>query len=68
MEKGWKEVFLTNNEYQAHIARDVLSEAEIPVVVLNQQDSTYLTFGNIIVMVPESSESAALDLLKELKH
>ena len=67
MEKGWKEVFLTTQEYQALIARDILEQSGISVVILNQHDSTYMTFGEFEVMVPDAYEKLALDLLKELK-
>ncbi len=67
MEKGWKEVFLTAQEYQAYIARDLMEASGIPVVILNQHDSTYPTFGEYAVMVPENSEQLELELLKELK-
>ncbi len=53
MEKGWKEVFLTTQEYQALIAKDLLEASGIHAVVLNQHDSTYQTFGEFVVYVPE---------------
>jgi hypothetical protein len=68
MEKSWKKVFLTAYEYQAIIARDLLREAEILAVILNQRDSTYQTFGEFEVFVPGEFEEMAIDLLKELKN
>jgi hypothetical protein len=68
MEKGWKEVFLTVHEYQAYIARDLLREAGIPVVIMNRRDSPYQTFGEFAVVVPGETEETANDLLKELKN
>ncbi len=67
MEKGWKEVFLTDKEYQAIIARDILERSGIRVVIMNQHDTIYSTFGECVVYVPEESENLAIDLLKELK-
>ncbi len=67
MEKGWKEVFLTNQEYQALIARDILEHSGIRVVIINQHDSTYTTFGEHAVYVPEEFEETALELLNEIK-
>jgi hypothetical protein len=67
MEKGWKEVFLTDQEYKAIIARDILENNGIVVVVHNQQDSVYKTFGEFCVYVPEELENKSLDLLKDLK-
>lgn len=68
MEKGWKEVFLTAHEYQAVIAKEILEEHGIRVVVLNQHDSTYLTFGEFVVYVPSEFKEQAIELLKELKR
>jgi hypothetical protein len=68
MENGWKEVFLTPHEYQAIIARDILENAGLNVVILNLRDSSYLAFGEFSVIVPEEAEDVAIDLLKELKH
>ena len=67
METGWKEVFLTTLEHRAIIAKDILEASGISVVILNQRDSTYLTFGEFLVYVPVESEDSALELLKELK-
>ena len=39
MENGWKEVFLTALDYRAHIAKDLLEEAGIKAVVLDQKDA-----------------------------
>ncbi len=67
MEKGWKEVFLTAHEYKASMAKDILESAGIETVILNQHDSAYQSFGNIVVYVTEANEEKALKLLKELK-
>lgn len=68
MEKGWKEVLLTDLEYQAYMAREILSEAGIPAVILNKKDSVYKVIGYCAVFVPEESEQKALDLIKDLKN
>ena len=68
MEKGWKQIFITSLDYQAAIARDILEEAGIKVVVLNQHDSTYLSFGEYAVYVPEAEEERGLEILKDLKN
>jgi len=67
MEKGWKEVLLTRDEVRASMAKDILINEGIPAVVLNQKDSSYLTFGDLAVYVPEASEEKAFDLIKDLK-
>jgi hypothetical protein len=65
MESNWDVVFTTNKLYQAEIARNILEENKIEVVVLNKQDSFYL-IGDIEVLVkPEDMVRANL-LLKDL--
>lgn len=68
MEKGWKQVFLSGEMYQAEIARELLENNGIAAVVLNQKDSSYTAFGNIEVYVNEHDEIKAIEILKELKH
>jgi hypothetical protein len=68
MQEGWKEVFLTIHEYKATMAKDILENAGIKAVVLNQHDSAYKSFGDYMIYVDESDEEKALELLKELKH
>lgn len=67
MEKGWKEVFQTNQEHQAAIAKSILEDNNIKAVIMNQKDSAYQTFGEISVLVEEHFEEKALELLKKLK-
>jgi hypothetical protein len=68
MEKGWKEVFLTSLEYQAEMAKSILEENGIKVVVMDQKDTAYQMFGEYIIYVEEHFESKANELLKELKN
>ncbi|MCF6333519.1 MAG: DUF2007 domain-containing protein [Draconibacterium sp.] len=68
MEKGWKEVFMTAHEYKASMAKDMLENAEIKAVVLNQRDSAYQAFGEFSVLVAQCDETKAVEILKELKH
>jgi hypothetical protein len=67
MEKEWKEVFLTVHEYKATMAKDILENAGLKAVIINQHDSAYQSFGDFVVYVEESEEQKALELLKELK-
>jgi hypothetical protein len=68
MEKGWKDVFLTAHEYKATMAKDILENAGLKAVVLNQHDSAYKSFGDFVVYVEENDEQKALELLKDLKR
>ena len=49
MEKGWKDVFLTAHEYKATIAKDILENAGLKVVIMNQHDTAYQSFGDFVV-------------------
>lgn len=68
MEEGWKQVFLTGEEYKAKMAKDLLENEGIKAVLMNHHDSAYKSFGNIEVFVQEEDEQKALELLKELKN
>ncbi len=68
MEKGWKEVFMTAHEYKASMAKDMLENAGIKAVVLNQHDSAYQSFGEFSVLVAEADVVKATEIIKELKH
>jgi hypothetical protein len=68
MEKGWKEVYLTAHEYKANMARDILENEGIKVVVMNQHDTAYQAFGDFVIYVSEEDEMRSVELLKELKR
>lgn len=68
MEKGWTEVYMTAEGYKASIAQSILEEEGIKVVVLNQHDSSYSSFGEYRLYVEEHFEAKAIELLKELKN
>ena len=68
MEKGWKEVYTTAHEYKAEMAREILENEGIKVVVLNQQDTAYKSFGELSVYVAEADVARSLELLNNLKN
>ena len=39
--ENWVSVFTTTRELEAGIVKDLLDEAGIPAVILNQKDSSY---------------------------
>ena len=47
----WEKVYGTNAEYQAEILKALLEEENIVSIVINKQDSSYLTFGEVEVYV-----------------
>lgn len=68
MEKGWKEIFTTNQEYLATMAQSILEENNIKSVLLNQHDSAYNMFGEFKIYVDEPFIEKALELLKNLEN
>ena len=68
MEKGWTEIYTTASEYKAEIAKDVLANASIKAVVLNQHDTAHQAFGEFRVFVADENIETAVALLKELKE
>ncbi len=59
---------MTVHEYKASMAKDMLENAGIKAVVLNQHDSAYQSFGEFSVLVAETDEAKAVEIIKELKH
>ncbi|SJZ32133.1 putative signal transducing protein [Sediminibacterium ginsengisoli] len=59
----WKKVYATGNYAQANILKGMLEENEIPVQVLNKQDSSYPMFGIIEVYVPGHLLATAQQLM-----
>lgn len=68
MEEGWKMVYFTGHEYKASIARELLENEGIKVVIMNQHDTAYQVFGDISLYVAAKDEEKALELLKNLKN
>jgi hypothetical protein len=51
MDESWESIFSSSQPYQAEILKDLLLGEDIPAVVINKQDSSYLAFGEIEVFV-----------------
>lgn len=61
MNSNWVKVYTTSNQYEAEIIKQSLIENEIPAVVMNKQDSSYMNMlpGVITVLVhPDHVELA----------
>lgn len=63
MEKNWVRIFKTFNYYQAEIVKQVLTENEIDTVLLNKQDSSHRTFGDIEVYIHQQDFSNAIEIM-----
>ena len=67
MEEGWKEVYMTAHDYKAEMAKEMLEEAGMKVVVLNQHDTAIRSFGELRLYVADENVANAVELLKDLK-
>lgn len=64
MEKDWKLIYSSSDEYAVILAKQVLGENGIESVVMNKKDSFY-KFGEVELYVSEEEELKASELIKE---
>jgi hypothetical protein len=61
----WKKIFSTRDYAEASIIQGLLEENEIPVQVLNKQDSSYVNFGDIELYVPDLLNETAKQIINK---
>ncbi len=66
MEKGWKKIYFSGDEFKVMIARDLLAENDINAVIINQKDSSYTAFGDIELYIEEHDEEEAMRILEQI--
>ena len=59
----WQKVFSTRVYPEAAIIKGMLEENQIPVQLLNKQDSSYPMFGDIQLFVPGQYALTAQELI-----
>lgn len=62
---NWSMVFSTPQAYQASIIKDILEDNDIEVVVVDKQDSFYVTIGEIEVHVKAENIIRAKHLIEK---
>ncbi|MFN3666120.1 MAG: putative signal transducing protein [Sediminibacterium sp.] len=62
---NWKKIFSTRVYPEAAIIKGMLEENQIPVQLLNKQDSSYPMFGDIQLFVPDHLEITAKELINK---
>jgi hypothetical protein len=67
MEKGWVVAYTTNLSFQAEIFTQVLKNNGIPAQIINKMDSTYRSFGEIEIYVPDIHILKAKMLAREFE-
>lgn len=63
MEKNWVKIYKSTNFYQSEIVKQMLLQHKIAAVLLNKQDSSYRSFGNVEVYVHQGDFDQAIELL-----
>lgn len=63
-----KMIFTTSLEYAANLMKDKLEGEGIHVLILNQQDSMYKTFGSFELYVLSEDETKAKKIVEETEE
>lgn len=63
----WTSVYKTINKFEAEVIKGNIENEGIPCVVVNKQDSSYLTLipGMVELHVPEHQMQQALDIIQQ---
>jgi hypothetical protein len=61
----WFKLYATTNQAEASIIKGMLEENNVPVFIMNKQDSSYLNFGEVEVYVPHNLKEIAQSLLNK---
>ncbi len=62
---NWTVIYRTENFAKANIIKGMLEENNVPVTLMNKQDSSYLNFGEIELYVPTHLKELAKGLLNK---
>jgi len=63
MEKNWIKIFSSANYFQSEIVKQMLIEHHIDTVLINKQDSSHRTFGDIEVYIHQRDFSNAIEIM-----
>ncbi|MCK4663555.1 MAG: DUF2007 domain-containing protein [Bacteroidales bacterium] len=67
MEKDWVKIYTIDKLYKAELLKDILKDEEIDSVIINKQDSSYLSFGDIEIYVKSENIIKAKYLINKIK-
>ena len=65
--ENWVSVFTTNEEFEAERIKALLTASNIPTVILNQKDSSYVFIGEVNVMVEKENKEEAEKVINNYK-
>ena len=60
---NWHLLYSTRNFPEANIIKGMLEENQVPVMLINKQDSSYIIFGEIELYVPIHLKDIARQLV-----
>lgn len=63
MEKNWVKIYASTNFYQSEMVKQALVWHDIEAVLINKQDSSHRTFGDIEVYVHQNDFSNAIEII-----
>ncbi|NVO11351.1 MAG: DUF2007 domain-containing protein [Bacteroidales bacterium] len=67
MEDNWVSIFSSDKPWQTEIAKQVLAENGIEAVIINKQDSSYRSFGDVEVYVAQNDVEKSKEILKNIE-
>ena len=59
----WICIYKSNNKFDAEVVKGNLESNEVPCVMINKQDSSYMSFGYVELHVPEEFKTQAENLI-----
>lgn len=62
----WIKIWVSQNQVELSLIKMKMEEVGIPVVMMNQKDSSYGMFGDVQIWVPKKERQAAEGLLLTL--
>jgi transcription antitermination factor NusA-like protein len=63
MEKNWIRIFTSADYYKSEMIKQALAVHQIDTVLLNKQDSSHRTFGDIEVYIHQEDFSSAIEII-----
>ncbi len=63
MEKDWVKVYSSTLAYNVELVKQILEQKNVGSIILNQQDSAYVTIGEIELYVKREQVILAKDII-----
>ena len=63
MEKNWVKIFTSPDYYKSEMIKQALAGNHIDTVLINKQDSSHRTFGDIEVYIHQEDFSNAIEII-----